>query len=259
VAATGTATLTLPGEASQTGLQLEATAAGPTPPAGAAAVRGRRAGGRAPSRSGDAIEAIALGLPQPGEAFEATIAIRGDFGQVGPAVTALAARGDAGPFGDAPFRRAPLVSALLAELGAATGEATPLAVQAPRPDAAAFPPARVAGPFQRFCSPCHRTPAASPPNFLHGDEATVSARLAHCADRIRFRLAMWRLPPAARAKTPMPPEPALPALHADAASWPTSPELAALDAYASQLAGGGAPPRPDHYETLRPCLPPAPG
>ena len=37
-----------------------------------------------------------------------------------------------------------------------------------------FPPATSAGLFQRYCTPCHQTPSGTPPNFLHGDEATAT-------------------------------------------------------------------------------------
>ena len=59
--------------------------------------------------------------------------------------------------------------------------------------------------FANTCAPCHRTPEGSPPNFLAGDEAHVTAALHQCAPRIFVRLAMWQVPPNERAKVPMPP------------------------------------------------------
>jgi len=195
--------------------------------------------------------------------------VRGDFTAVSRAIAALAASPavtspditspDAGPFAATPFRRAPLMAALLAQLGAPATREPPAPTVAPAArDTPQFPPAPSAGLFQRYCTPCHRTPAESPPNFLHGDDATVRARLKHCAARIRYRLAMWQLAPEARPKTPMPPQQALRALGADPENWPASAELATLRAYAAELAGGGAVAQSDNYESLAPCLP-APG
>ncbi|NMG74265.1 hypothetical protein [Aromatoleum diolicum] len=188
-------------------------------------------------------------------AFAGRVAEPADFARVSRAIAALAAA-DGGPFAAVPFRRDRLMPALLAQLGQAPASASStLAVAPPVRDAPQFPPAPSAGLFQRYCTPCHQTPASSPPNFLHGDDATVRARLTHCAARIRYRLAMWQLPPDARPKTPMPPQQALRALGADPERWPASAELATLRAYAAELAGGGVLPRPDNYEALAPCLP----
>jgi hypothetical protein len=188
-------------------------------------------------------------------ALAGRVAEPADFARVSRAIAALAAA-DAGPFAAAPFRRDRLMSALLAQLGQAAASGwSPLAVAPPVRDAPQFPPAPSAGLFQRYCAPCHQTPVSSPPNFLHGDDATVRARLTHCAARIRYRLAMWQLSPDARPKTPMPPQQALRALGADPERWPASAELATLRAYAAELAGGGVLPQPDNYEALAPCLP----
>src|SRR3546814_17469960 len=45
----------------------------------------------------------------------------------------------------------------------------------------------------------------SPPNFLAGSGAQVTARLRHCAPRLYVRLAMWHRDLQHREKTPMPP------------------------------------------------------
>ncbi|BAL26533.1 hypothetical protein [Azoarcus sp. KH32C] len=178
-----------------------------------------------------------------------------NFDAVSDAISTLAAAPDGGPFAAGPFRRDRLMPALLAQLG----QRAPTTHQA-RSD---IPPARypehqpvpIAGLFQRYCTPCHQTPASTPPNFLDGGNATAQARLTHCAARIRYRLAMWQLPPEARPKTPMPPLQALRGLGADPATWAASSELATLQTYAAELAGGGPVPKPDNYETLPPCLP----
>lgn len=186
------------------------------------------------------------------------VAAPADFARVSRAIAALAAPAAAseiGPFVAAPFRRERLMSALLAQLGKPEREPSAAPLAPPVRDAPQFPPAPSAGLFQRYCAPCHQTPASAPPNFLHGDDATVRARLKHCAERIRYRLAMWQLAPEARPKTPMPPQQALRALGADPETWLASAELATLRAYAAELAGGGAVARSDNYESLAPCLP----
>jgi cytochrome c553 len=60
--------------------------------------------------------------------------------------------------------------------------------------------------LEPHCGACHRTPDASPPNFLAGNQKQVEAQLASCAPRIYVRLAMSALRVGERDKTPMPPE-----------------------------------------------------
>jgi len=256
----GTATLTLAGERAQADLQLRAVGDAPSAEARSRsiALTVGRAGAAARTAAGHRIERIELRRAAADAPGEAIVTLREDYAAVSPAVAAIAGDRATRLFEPGPFRRGPLVGALLAALGAApppaTGAPTALASSAPV-DTPAFPPSRVAGSFQRFCTPCHRTPSTSPPNFLLGDEATVEARLRQCAARIRYRLAMWQLPVALRPKTPMPPEQALSRLGAEPRDWPASAELAALAAYAARLDGGGPPAMPDNYETLRACLP----
>ena len=59
--------------------------------------------------------------------------------------------------------------------------------------------------LQRRCANCHHSSDRFPPNFLTGDADTVKRKIEHCAERIYVRLAMNDVPPANRAKTPMPP------------------------------------------------------
>ncbi len=107
-------------------------------------------------------------------------------------------------------------------------------------------------PFLRQCSQCHAENTAFPPGFLHGDEARVRANLAACAQRMRYRLEMNRLPPAARPKTPMPPPAA-----AHAAAFLQSPDLAAMRALLDRLLQARGAPGQDvlahPYATLSPC------
>ena len=115
--------------------------------------------------------------------------------------------------------------------------------------------------FDRHCGQCHNTSERFPPNFLHGDPATLNRQLEHCAERIYYRLSMWRLPETRRGKTPMPPLAALATRGLDADRWAHSSELAALaeDMRRRLQAQGEAPElvlsRP--FEQLRSCLPAA--
>ena len=139
-------------------------------------------------------------------------------------------------------------------------------------DAAALPPPEVEGAsparfdaadplatMRRYCGRCHDTPDRFPPNFLHGEDAP--ARVAHCAERIAFRLGMWTVPAGERAKTPMPPPAALQALQVPAASWPSHPDLEELRRIAA-AAGPSHAPQADtsgrEYASLPPCLAEAP-
>jgi hypothetical protein len=113
--------------------------------------------------------------------------------------------------------------------------------------------------FLKYCGQCHDTTTNLPPNFLHGDDATVNTRLDHCAERIFYRLSMWHLTEGKRGKTAMPPISALAAYGFDATSWTNSAPLAELLEAARQriVIQGGQPDvvltRP--FEQLRSCLP----
>jgi hypothetical protein len=227
-------------------------------------VRRGVAGGRTPD--GRAIESMALRW-SPGGAGAGVVVLRDDFTAVSGAIARLAGGtldGRLDAFAPRPFQRARVLAALFDELGMARARwcclddrGMPAAAvddadgTAPEGAVANLPAA--VQDFLRYCGACHRSPDAFPPNYLHGDVAEIEARLAQCAPRIRFRLAMGRLPASARAKTPMPPVHALPMFGRTEAQWRDGPELARLEAHAARLAGaesavtGG-------YEALRPCL-----
>ncbi len=127
----------------------------------------------------------------------------------------------------------------------------------------AVEPSGVATAFSAACGSCHQSAERSPPNFLAGDSVRVDAALRHCAQRMYVRLAMWQLPPVARAKVPMPPpraalngspheqlkaDPAIGPLQATVADWLRS-ETGKVPAVDALLANG--------YENLRACLPTA--
>ncbi len=113
--------------------------------------------------------------------------------------------------------------------------------------------------FRTQCGLCHDSTANFPPNFLHGGDAAVSARLDHCAERIFYRLSLWHVAAARRSKSPMPPPSILATRGIDVETWTRSPALAALreDARLRIRAQGGQPEtllaRP--FEQLRACLP----
>lgn len=171
--------------------------------------------------------------------------------------------------GEQPFPRRALVAALLDALGdphPAPAERTwpPARLERPADGAPAVAgvPADLAG-FHAWCAACHLSAESFPPNFLLGPANTLETRIRQCAPRIYVRLAMARLPPTARAKTPMPPETLLPAFRSHAAAWAASPERAALEARVAAMlkAESGRDPDPETllargYEALRPCLAP---
>jgi hypothetical protein len=131
------------------------------------------------------------------------------------------------------------------------GAAMTVALPAEQPESA----------FYRRCALCHRSGEQFPPNFLSGTPAQVRGKLAHCAERIYSRLAMWGLPEQERSKTPMPPFHAIAQLGLDPQTWPQHPDLEVLRAYAAAVLRserGTLPPLDAllqaGYERLRPCL-----
>jgi hypothetical protein len=191
-------------------------------------------------------------------------------------------------FGAAPFRPSALIEALFARLGIAAppgagatlsglahpslgGPATPIPGDSAATSAAAGQPtaggrsapaaAAAVAVLHRYCSTCHQTAEPAPPNFLSGDPGQVESNLAHCAERLYFRLSMWQLAEDRRSKTPMPPMTAFPALQLDPSAWPRHPDLLLLTSYAADLLRRqtGAPPSLADlanrgYESLRSCL-----
>lgn len=126
---------------------------------------------------------------------------------------------------------APVFSAVLTD-----GVLGELRVGRTRPEKA-LPPPRTeprsadAGALTRFrthCGVCHDSTGHEPPNFLHGSDADVQAKLDRCAERIYYRLSMNRTDEVRRGKSPMPP-PAILAAHGfTQEGWARSPQLDAL-------------------------------
>jgi hypothetical protein len=220
---------------------------------------------------GNALEVVRLSWREGEGSGEAAVVFLADFAPAAEAIQDLAARTAAGKldaFSSRPFRRTAVLGALFAELGLEHDLCCREAAGLPPPilesDGAAhlndFPEPAIQALY-RYCANCHATPEASPPNFLYGDVQTVRANLAHCAERIYFRLEVWRLPENQRPKTPMPPIHALPSLGLAADTWPGAQDLTLLRQHAAGLlrSGTGATPRLEDleargYENLKGCL-----
>jgi hypothetical protein len=218
---------------------------------------------------GNAVERISMSWREDDPKAEAKVVFLADFSAAAAAVETLAAStrsGASDAFSSMPFRRAAILKPLFAELGIPTVACCLDDADLPPP---LLEPGGEAGPddfpepaikaLYRYCGRCHASPETSPPNFLYGDAASVRANVAHCAERLFFRLDLWRLSPDARPKTPMPP---LASLGPSAQSWPNDPALALLRQHAADLlrVETGAAPRLEDfasrgYESLRSCLP----
>jgi hypothetical protein len=234
---------------------------------------------------GNAIETVQIvwhrsgGRENPNDKLSgrATVTVVNDFAPVHAAVEHIlheTATGKLDVFSNRPFRRASLMPALFDRMGMArlawccvndidmppaVMESHTTVAQAGA-DATTKPLALQ--PFYRYCATCHQSNDRSPPNFLQGSASTVTANLAHCAQRLYVRLSMWQLAPGERPKTPMPPHYALYGFHVAPQTWRESRELAALTAYverALQAESGKVPPPQElvsrGYENLRACLP----
>lgn len=116
--------------------------------------------------------------------------------------------------------------------------------------------------FYKHCAMCHQTAEQAPPNFLSGDFRKVQSNIAHCAERIYVRLAMWRHPDATRLKSPMPPVNGLHSIVYSETSWKDSQVLEKLNQYVTTSLQDETGKAPDvdsllnrGYENLRSCLP----
>jgi hypothetical protein len=198
-------------------------------------------------------------------AATATLVARDDFAAVRQALSAIAAD-ERGAFGARPFGRARVLPALFARLGLPAREwccddATglpPIAVEPPESVLPAAGPAQALAAFYPACAGCHATAEVAPPNFLAGSGERVAASVQHCAPRIYVRLALWRVAPDARDKTPMPPP--VPTTRAAPHAPPESVAGLVRAAAALVRAETGAEPQLERllengYEGLRPCLP----
>ncbi len=197
--------------------------------------------------------------------------LRTDSRALASAMEALAASPEgAALLADRPIPGAALVTALLKMLGEAPARPPQGVPPTPRLETPDTPPGnapmgtplpRPLAAFHAWCAACHLSAEQFPPNFLQGPRSELEARIRQCAPRIFVRLAMARRMPAAREKTPMPPETLLPAFGIHPAAWAASPDRAEMEAVVAAMlrAETGRDPDPDAllaggYESLRPCL-----
>jgi len=205
---------------------------------------------------GNAVESLRLFY-----SGEASVTFLDDFSAVKTAIHDLPGE----VFSSAPFRRTAVIGALFKRLGLETDACCLADASLPPPvletggtvGPSDFPEPAVQALYQ-YCGNCHAKPEVSPPNFLYGDVERVRTNLARCAERIFYRLDLWRLPAPDRSKTPMPPVHALSAL----GLAPGDPRLALLRQHAAGLLRketGQEPRLADFesrgYESLRSCLP----
>jgi mono/diheme cytochrome c family protein len=226
----------------------------------------------APARDGELLPRLVAGLSQflsPADVgwLRSRLPVD-DISQAVGKMNTEARVGKHDAFSDKPFRRAVLMRELSAVLGLPaqpwccvdTAGFMPAAVDEP-PPALASSTTDALRVFERYCAACHRTPEASPPNFLFGTTEEVEVKLDRCAERLFFRLSMWELPEDRRPKTGMPPSPALAALSVPVHAWAEHADLALLKAeVAARLAKRTASPpklsdlQKRGYSNLRSCL-----
>jgi hypothetical protein len=196
-------------------------------------------------------------------AGEAEVWLADEFAPVARAIEAMIddaqnGRGDA--LGEAPFRRAVAMKALGEKLGMPAREwccVDPQGMPPPQTvaDSAGRRRAAALAPLRRACAGCHAGAEPFPPGFLHGSQAAVLKSVDACAERMLYRLEMWRLPEAKRPKTPMPPLAEPPAAHAALAA-----DLREIRRYLRQRVAardGAAAPGARPYEQLARCTPAA--
>ncbi|MCG6873987.1 MAG: hypothetical protein LJE97_02735 [Betaproteobacteria bacterium] len=248
---------------------LDARAGQLTLDVGSPGLRGRLADGSAISSVVIAWSPAAGTSPERVRELAARIhvTVSDEFLAVRDALAALAAAPDSA-LADGTFGRARVLSALFARLGipeqawcCENTSGFPLATaEPPKPPIPKGGPAQPFAAFYPLCATCHATESRFPPNFLAGSGERVAAAMRRCAPRIYVRLAMWRIAPAHREKTPMPP----PFPSANSNAYTPPPAIASLERMAAELARAetGAAPRlgpllENGYERLRPCLPDA--
>jgi hypothetical protein len=240
-----------------------------------------------PVRRGDghAVESIRLTWVPPHDAAKAaapalrargaaTVTLLEDFAPIARAVSALersTQEGTSDALSAQPFRRASVLAALDREIGLPPARWCCVDDRALPPPAVeeraalAIDAGEEAGEervFHRYCALCHRSDDPAPPNFLNGTPAQVRANLAHCAQRLHVRLAMWERTGSERTKTPMPPLATLHGAGISESAWRSAEDLSTLRGYVAKLlrADGARQGGTDallraNYEQLRECLP----
>ncbi|MGI9385650.1 MAG: hypothetical protein ACR2PO_21075, partial [Methyloligellaceae bacterium] len=177
---------------------------------------------------------------------EAVLTFVDDFGLLRTAIDAgLAERPPVAGrlYGAHPFDRRRIMADLFARLGLPYGHAPSIvhARATPALRRGAETPTAGRSALQVYCGDCHRMPSVFPPNFLFGGDGDRKRKLVQCAERILYRLAMWRQPAETRQTAPMPPATYLESLGLDPETWRGSRALADLQRQAGALVreGGG--------------------
>jgi hypothetical protein len=203
--------------------------------------------------------------PQDTTRVAAELTVRHDGHLLGESLRRLAAS-KSESLTSGPFRRADILPDLFKSLGLEPLSwcctRSPIALPPPKvePPAPPLDQPRLAA-FIKACAGCHRSNAPFPPNFLAGAADEVLRRIAHCGERIQYRLAMWDINPEKRAKTPMPPLHSVSVQQHGGRHW-MSGLLPELRKALREITASEADPLPAEQETiarpyveLRPCLP----
>lgn len=213
-------------------------------------LRQQRSGLHARLPSGDAVQAVELNWSvRNQDNVGATLYVLSDFTPVQTAIAGLANEPEQSVFALDAFDGNRVMDALLRRLGqpSATVVCCTDAAQISEPRVDVEPVAAlgarthgntVAYPllgFFRYCSTCHQSPAIFPPNFLYGNPEQVAANIAQCAQRIGYRLQMWRLEEEQRVKSPMPPVMAVHGRGFSIESWRQNREFINMQKYISGL------------------------
>jgi mono/diheme cytochrome c family protein len=215
------------------------------------------------------------GVPDSATRFDATgtLSVAGDFEAVAAAVEDLAAEASAAsPLLDPRFDGARLSAWLLAKVGVmpapecCDSRPTPeprLDVETGPAETALSVALEHRGPlltFRRYCGACHGSDTTFPPGFLRGGEEAMLSTLAHCAERIYYRLSMWHRPTERQGVPPMPPPQGLSLADITPGDWRRSESLERLTAYMHELLlDQGRDPDAlldESYQATRACLAP---
>lgn len=88
--------------------------------------------------------------------------------------------------------------------------------------------------FRHYCGACHAGDSTYPPGFLHGGGETILSNLARCAERIYYRLSMYRQTED-QGVPPMPPAQGLSLAGTSIDDWRQSESLERLITYVREL------------------------
>ena len=223
----------------------------------------------------DALGTQQLLLPPVVFTAEANLPVMDDFAPVRRVIAEMTTEAETGQsnlFDNKPFRSLEVMAALFSKLGllptrhcCQSTDAMPAAhletVNAVTDSNNGDDQSKL---FYRYCGRCHHTDNRFPPPFLAGSPSQVAANLARCAQRIAFRLQMWRLAPEQRPKTPMPPTPPSDpktGIRLSVHQWSDSTGLASLQDHVERLlAAQGELSNPktlldQGYEQMQACIP----